>query len=132
MYLSIGLFDLIGLYIQCLKLTFDLYQLEHMKLRLQDEVDEKEKVQEKNTHLESELKALKKLEKSVQRIDRSKKKLEHEFASYKVQCCHGYKVTWCQGHMSTKKMVWFTFCCQYLDVFCSFHRLLFCFLVLYF
>ena len=79
-----------------------------MKLRLQDEIDEKEKVHEKNVHLESELKALKKLEKSVQKIDRSKKKLEHEFQSYKVFCCHGYKpVTWCQGHMSTMRMAWF-------------------------
>ena len=81
--------------------TFDLYQLEHMKLRLQDEIDEKEKVQEQNIHLESELKALKKLEKSVQKIDRSKKKLEQEFMSYKVLCCCGYWVSQCQGQLST-------------------------------
>ena len=93
-----------------------------MKLRLQDEIEEKEKVHEKNLHLESELKALKKLEKSVQKIDRSKKKLEQEFQSYKVLCCHGYQLL--VGHLvsrsctSTKRMV--TFNCMYL--FCSFHR----------
>ena len=79
-----------------------------MKLRLQDEIDEKEKVQEKNLHLESELKALKKLEKSVQKIDRSKKKLEHEFMSYKVFCCHGYWFSQCQGQFSTRKRTVFT------------------------
>ena len=87
-----------------------------MKLRLQDEIEEKEKVHEKNLHLESELKALKKLEKSVQKIDRSKKKLEQEFQSYKVLCCHGYQLL--VGHLvsrlctNTKRMV--TFNCMYL------------------
>lgn len=68
-----------------------------MKLRLQDEMDEKEKVQEKNIHLESELKALKKLEKSVQKIDRSKKKLEQEFMSYKV-----FVLSWLLGHTRSR------------------------------
>lgn len=66
-------------------------------MRLQDEMDEKEKVQEKNIHLESELKALKKLEKSVQKIDRSKKKLEQEFMSYKV-----FVLSWLLDHTRSR------------------------------
>ena len=55
-----------------------------MKIQLQEEVDEKERVQHKNIQLENELKTIKKLEKSVQKIDRSKRKLEKEFETYKV------------------------------------------------
>lgn len=55
-----------------------------MKIQLQDEMDEKERVHAKNLQLEAELKAIKKLERSVQKIDRSKRKLEEEFRAYKV------------------------------------------------
>ena len=55
-----------------------------MKIQLQDEVEEKERVHSKNQQLENELKTVKKLERSVQKIDRSKKKLEEEFKAYKV------------------------------------------------
>lgn len=61
-----------------------------MKIQLQDEMDEKERVQQKNVQLEQELKTVKKLERSVQKIDRSKRKLEEEFKAYKVAgCCFG-------------------------------------------
>lgn len=56
-----------------------------MKIQLQDETEEKDRIQQKNLQLEAELKTIKKLERSVQKIDRSKKKLEEEFRVYKVQ-----------------------------------------------
>lgn len=63
-----------------------------MKIQLQDEVEEKDRVNEKNKLLEAELKTVKKLERSVQKIDRSKRKLEEEFRAYKVQVVvrHGH------------------------------------------
>lgn len=74
-----------------------------MSRQLQDEVDEKERMQQKNDQLEAELRTIKKLERSVQKIDRSKRKLEQEFKAYKVvRCCHGY--AWCMGS------AWFICC----------------------
>jgi len=55
-----------------------------MKIQLHDEMDEKDRVHQKNVQLENELKAVKKLERSVHKIDRSKRKLEQEFRTYKV------------------------------------------------
>ncbi|KAH3892929.1 hypothetical protein DPMN_017065 [Dreissena polymorpha] len=65
-------------------------QLEHMKIQLQDEVEEKERMSQKNNQLETELKTLKKLERSVDKIDRSKRKLEEEFRLYKNSVEAGY------------------------------------------
>ncbi|XP_060576517.1 uncharacterized protein LOC132733823 isoform X22 [Ruditapes philippinarum] len=65
-------------------------QLEHMKIQLQDEIEEKERVHSKNQQLENELKTVQKLERSVQKIDRSKRKLETEFKAYKNSVETGY------------------------------------------
>ncbi|XP_053377095.1 trichohyalin-like isoform X6 [Mercenaria mercenaria] len=65
-------------------------QLEHMKIQLQDEMEEKERVHHKNQQLEKELKTVRKLERSVHKIDRSKRKLEEEFKAYKNSVETGY------------------------------------------
>ncbi|XP_052779634.1 ankyrin repeat domain-containing protein 26-like isoform X5 [Mya arenaria] len=65
-------------------------QFEHMKLQLQDEIEEKERIGNKNAQLQTELKNLRKLEQSVKKIDRSKRKLEDDFRIYKTTVEAGY------------------------------------------
>lgn len=55
-----------------------------MQQQLQNEVDEKSKLQTANLHLQSELGTLKQLQKSVQKLEHSKKKLEQDYEHYKV------------------------------------------------
>ena len=54
-------------------------------MQLQDECDSKVQLDAQNRQLEAELSTLRAMEKSFQRLDRNKKKLEDEIAMYKVR-----------------------------------------------
>lgn len=58
--------------------------MDDLKDQLQDEVNEKQKLQDKNRQLNSEVGTVQNLESSLDMLERNKDRLESEFVVYKV------------------------------------------------
>ncbi|KAK3101032.1 hypothetical protein FSP39_000386 [Pinctada imbricata] len=65
-------------------------QLHDLQIQLEREVEEKEKIQDKNLRLQSELNILKKVEKGCEKLKVSKAKVEEEYRLLKNKVDNGY------------------------------------------
>ncbi|XP_074646987.1 uncharacterized protein LOC141902922 isoform X2 [Tubulanus polymorphus] len=65
-------------------------QMDDVNHQLQNETDQKERLEAKNRQLQQELNSLRSLEKSYQKLEKSKRKVEEEFALHKAHVAANY------------------------------------------